>query len=180
MNTRDILREICKQEQIFSEVCTVDKVYDTTCDVTSVLHENPIKNVKLSAYTDAKEGIIIKPRVNSYVLVTFTDRLHGFVSMVAEIDSKSIKIGNTTLSMDKDNIIFNGGGLKGLVKLEDLVDRLNKIEKDINSLKQDFTTWTPVPNDGGGALKTATSSWAAQQLELTKDSDIENTKITHG
>ena len=47
---------------------------------------------------------------------------------------------------------MNGGSLGGLVKVEDITTRLNLIEKDINKLKQAFTSWSPVPQDGGAAL----------------------------
>jgi hypothetical protein len=76
-----------------------------------------------------------------------------------------------------DNIIFNNGTLGGLVIVQNNVDRLNKIENDINSLKNVFSGWTPVPNDGGAALKSAASTWFSQQLTPTQKTDIENTKI---
>lgn len=47
-----------------------------------------------------------------------------------------------------DEIVLNGGTLGGLVKVGELTERLNLIEKDINSLKQKLSGWTPVPNDG--------------------------------
>ncbi len=37
--------------------------------------------------------------------------------------------------------------------LEDLVKKLNAIEKDINDFKGSFGSWVAVPNDGGAALK---------------------------
>jgi hypothetical protein len=59
-----------------------------------------------------------------------------------------------------------------------LVQQINKIEQDLNSLKTVFKNWTPVSQDGGAALKAAATSWAAQQLQKTQNTDIANDKIT--
>lgn len=72
---------------------------------------------------------------------------------------------------------FNDGQLGGLVKVEALVERLNAIENDINSLKQALSGWTPVANDGGAALKTAISSYAGQKLTETERKNIENERV---
>lgn len=57
------------------------------------------------------------------------------------------------------------------------MERLNKIEQDLNKIKQAFTSWVPKPQDGGSALKTAASSWAGSKLEETKVEDIESETI---
>lgn len=81
---------------------------------------------------------------------------------------------------DDGTMTMNGDGNGGILISKNTADRLNKIEDDINTLKQVFTTWAPVANDGGAALKAATASWSSQQLQDTKASDLENTKIKHG
>lgn len=82
------------------------------------------------------------------------------------------------ISADKvDEIVLNDGLLGGLVKVRDLTERLNMIEKDINSLKQSFSMWTPTLNDGGTALKTALSSYISSSLQETSVEDIENKKV---
>ena len=78
-----------------------------------------------------------------------------------------------------DSIELNGGDNGGLVNVKDLTDKLNNLEKDINKLKQVFTAWTPVPQDGGAMLKSGITTWATQQLVQTQVSDIEDDKITH-
>lgn len=76
-----------------------------------------------------------------------------------------------------DEIVLNGGTLGGLVKVGELTERLNLIEKDINSLKQALSGWKPSPNDGGSALKTALSSYFSGSLKETQVEDIENERV---
>ena len=62
-------------------------------------------------------------------------------------------------------------------EVDEMTERLNLIEKDINSLKQKLSGWTPVPNDGGSALKTALSSYISESLKETQVRDIENERV---
>ena len=66
--------------------------------------------------------------------------------------------------------------LVGIIEGQE-TERLNLIEKDINSLKQKLSGWTPVPNDGGSALKTALSSYISESLKETQVRDIENERV---
>ena len=87
------------------------------------------------------------------------------------------KPGTTCLVGIIEGQVLNGGTLGGLVKVGELTERLNLIEKDINSLKQKLSGWTPVPNDGGSALKTALSSYISESLKETQVRDIENERV---
>ena len=69
------------------------------------------------------------------------------------------------------------GGEVGIPESTSTVERLNKIEQDINNLKQAFTSWTPTPQDGGAALKTVVASWSGSKLTATKVEDIESETI---
>ena len=46
-------------------------------------------------------------------------------------------------------------------------------------MKQILSSWSPVPNDGGAALKGAIAGWASNKITQTKPDDIENIKIKH-
>ena len=43
--------------------------------------------------------------------------------------------------------------------------------------RQKLSGWTPVPNDGGSALKTALSSYISESLKETQVRDIENERV---
>jgi hypothetical protein len=112
----------------------------------------------------------IVPVLGSWVMVSFIENsdTDGFICSFSEIDK---------VVLNANEIVFNKGELKGMVEIEPLIDDLNAIKDDINALKQALSSWVPVPNDGGAALKSATTSWSGSQLQQTQIEDIENDKI---
>lgn len=168
--------------QTVSLICTVDAVDKDarTVDCTPIDEGAPLLGVNLQANQESRFGVVIFPRVGSYVVVGFVaDGSAGVVLMTDDVESIEmvVKDDNTSLKITEDGIVMNGGKLGGLVKVEDLTNRINTIESDINSLKQVFFGWAPVSQDGGASLKTAVTSWATQNLTLTKRSDYENEKV---
>jgi hypothetical protein len=148
---------------IKGEVKSVDK-NTRTCVVGALTGKESFEITNVHLMTVVDDGILVIPTVGSQVTIIGSTFVEFTVIQYSEVDE----------------IVMRGGDLKGLVVLDKLVDRLNKIEDDINSIKTAFTGWTPVPNDGGAALKAASASWAGQRLTDTQASDIENTKITQG
>lgn len=111
---------------------------------------------------NAESGVMVVPKDGSVVAVVWVSKTTAVVVMVAEVGE----------------IRLMGGQLGGLVKVEELVKKLNAVEKDLNSLKQVFLQdWVPVSQDGGAALKTAAATWAGRRLTETQKSDIENEKV---
>lgn len=194
---KGIIRQLAQPDgETVALVCTVDEVDKDarTIDCTPINEGAPLLGVNLQANQEADYGICVFPEKGSFVVVGFVaDGAAGVVLLTEKIESAEIVIGDTSAVMDADgvridtakmsahinqeDIIFNGGDLGGLVKVEDLTKRLNLIENDINNLKTVFTGWAPFPQDGGGALKGAISSWAGAQLVNTQRGDYENTKI---
>lgn len=103
-----------------------------------------------------------------------------------EINSKCLigLLGNNSAAAfliwcnDAELIQFNKGELKGLPISDHVVDRLNIVEKDLNDLKQVFTSWVVAPQDGGAALKSAAGTWFGNTITETQYADIANEKIT--
>ncbi len=79
----------------------------------------------------------------------------------------------------RGRLVLNGGELGAMVSIGPLVDAINAIKKDLNDLKTAFKGWTPTPQDGGAALKSATSQWAADTLSSTATDDLADNNITH-
>ena len=199
-NIADIIRQMAQGgRQTVSLVCTVDAVdKDTrTVDCTPLDEGAPLLGVNLQANQESKVGVVSFPRVGSFVVVGFVaDGSAGVVLLTDDVESVEVVISDdtarvtmdedgvrvevgdeTTAELTKDGIVFNGGDLGGLVKVEELTKQINTIEKDINTLKNVFTGWVTVPQDGGAALKTAATTWAGQTLTLTKRGDYENEKV---
>jgi len=57
-----------------------------------------------------------------------------------------------------------GGDTDNMVRYVPVADSVNELKNSVNDLKNVFTSWTPVPNDGGAALKAAVTSWASTPL----------------
>ena len=186
---RNIIRQLAQPDgETVALVCTVDEVDKTarTIDCTPINEGAPLLGVNLQANQEADYGFCLFPEKGSFVVVGFVaDGAAGVVLLTEKIESAEIVIGDglriktekMSADINRENIIFNGGDLGGLIKVEDLTKRLNLIENDINKLKTAMSGWTPAPQDGGAALKTAAASWYGAQLTTTKRGDYENTKI---
>lgn len=150
---------------ILGTVFSVDED-EMTCVINPIAEGAPYLDVRLMADPDNQDtSIYFKPKVDSIVMISPQDEVTYFVSMYSEVDE----------------VWLRGTSNGGLVKVSDLVTKLNNIENDINSLKTVFsTTWIVVPSDGGAALKAAASTWAGQTITPTVDNDIQSTTVKHG
>ena len=120
-----------------TKVCTVAQVYDQTCDCTPV-DGAPMKGVRLNAVIANDNGLVIKPVLNSYVLVTELSENDAYVSLFSDIESISIKVGNSTVLITGDEILFNGGSNNGLVLGEKLLEWMTKVHTDLLAVQVAF------------------------------------------
>ena len=152
-----------------------DKVRLLQCNVNSVDIPNRIATVttitgKSKITFDAQlqagiaDGIVITPETDSMVYVLASKYTLPFIIQYS----------------DFVNLTLNGDEYGGLVRVIDLTKKINQLEKQINDLKQIFSSWTPISSDGGAALKALSGTWAGQNITLTNQSEIENTIIKHG
>ncbi len=196
----NIIRQLAKPDgETVALVCTVDAIDKAarTIDCTPLNEGAPLLGVNLQANQEVDFGLCLFPEPGSHVVVGFVaDGAAGVVLLTEKIESAEIVIGDSSAVMDADGlrfdigdisahidknaVTFNGGRLGGLVKVEALTKRLNTIENDINELKNIFaTSWIPVAQDGGAALKTAAASWYGSRLTPTQRNDYENAKVKH-
>lgn len=147
--------------------CTVKEVdVDTrTCTVVPIEGNAETEIAGVMIMAEVSDGIFPSPKIESTVIVGISSKKKTLILMYSEVEM----------------LVLLGGELGGIPKVIPLTEKLNAIEQDINDLKTIFlTTWTPVPSDGGAALKAAAATWAGFPLTETQREDIENTKITHG
>ena len=114
------------------------------------------------------DGFILVPSVESTVIVAMTNKNDYFVVQFSDIDKVRITIGQFEILMTENELLLGDGSLNGLVKVSDLVTKLNNLENKINTI----ITWglavTPVPLP------------PTPPLTPTIQSEIENTKIKQG
>lgn len=201
-NIKETIRQLAQDgRQIVSLVCTVDAVDKTarTVDCTPLDESAPLVGVNLQANQESTFGVVAFPKVGSYVVVGFVaDGAAGVVLLADEVESIEMVISDDTarILIDKDGVrvrmgdatsaeftdegvILNGGSFGGMVKAGQLTEHINAIENDINELKNIFSAWVAVPQDGGAALSALAMNWAANLLTLTQRSDYENEKVKH-
>ena len=165
---------------IEAQLCTVTAVDAAarTVDCEPLDESAPLLGVNLQANQGLTSGMVLIPKVGSYVIVALmNDGVNGCVIATEDVERMELVIGEARVEVTEDGIVLNGGGLGGLVKVEALTARLNGIEESINELKAALSGWVPVSQDGGAALKGAISSWASETLVLTERGDYENEKV---
>lgn len=139
-------------------------------------------NVRLnSVLTEVKNKFVVVPKVGSTVLcgVIENNKSTAVLLQCSEVDFINVSIESNTLRIDEKGVVYNGGSLGGLVVSEKVANEVNILKQELNSLKQIFTGWTPVPSDGGAVLKTAVTAWAGKVIEPTVKKTLENDKIKH-
>lgn len=151
-------------DEVYSILCTVKSVDLTakTCYCLPVSGDADITDVSL--IVNAQTGFMIIPTVGSKVLVTMQNESTGYVGMYSQIDF----------------IYLNGDSYGGLVKVADLVTKLNNLEKKVNTLITAMSSWVVNPTDGGAALKTIAATFYGSLLAVTTQSSIENTTVKQG
>ena len=197
---RNIIRQLAQPDgETVALVCTVDEVDKTarTIDCTPINEGAPLLGVNLQANQEADYGFCLFPEKGSFVVVGFVaDGAAGVVLLTEKIESAEIVIGDTSAVMDADglriktekmsadinreNIIFNGGNLNGLVVIQKLTDKLNELKDTVNDLITKYnahihTTTATVGTGPVGGLSPTTST--AQPAKAFNKSDYENTKI---
>jgi len=75
-------------------------------------------------------------------------------------------------------VSFGGGSNGGVPKSSQIAQDINSIKDEVNKIRVAFNTWTPVPNDGGAALKAAVGG-LLDNLPQTQTNDISNDNVLH-
>lgn len=202
-NIKETIRQLAQGgRQSVSLVCTVDAVDKTarTVDCTPLDESAPLLGVNLQANQESTFGVVAFPKVGSYVVVGFVaDGAAGVVLLTDEVESVEVVISgdtarisagkdgvrllmgdDTSAELTKEGITLNGGCFGGTVKVEQLTERINAIERDINDLKSVFSGWVAVPQTAVRPCPPPAAAWSATPLELTQRGDYENEKVKHG
>ena len=138
-------------------------MHGDVCDVD--IEGLKLSDVKLCAVSDtSKTKLTITPKTGSYIVVA--DLSGEMTCMVA------------VCFTEVESISVNGGELGGLVKIEELVKRLNGIETAFNDLLNALNECV-VPLAPSGTYAMSAAVGGVQPLDQTQQTQIEDDKIKH-
>ena len=166
---RALIQKLAKtDDEIYSQVCKVVNVNGNFCEVAPVRGDANIFKVKLLA-GDSETPFLIVPAVDSEVVVTFLSKDTAFISLYSEIETINIR----------------GDAFGGLVKVEELVSKINRLEDKVNALISKFNAHTHITTATVGATPVPGVIAPPVTTETpiapnTAKSDLENDKIKHG
>lgn len=143
MDTAAAIKEFVKTRPAYCKIGKVTRVGDTTCEVTLVEDENSVfEHVRLKAHLQGDRGIVIKPKVGSFVVIDLISKTDAFVAIYDEVDSVSIKLFDHQLLLDSNGLTVDVSKGKFTIKNteEDLKTWLNDLVSEI--LKITVTTGT--------------------------------------
>lgn len=182
-----IAKSVVKTQTIRGVVKSVDKG-DNTCVVMPIRGGADYLDVKLDSTINSQESkLIVYPAVESAVFITIVEdnTADTYVSKFGAVASILIELENNfkldlntngNLTIDANQITINGGQLGGLVKVNELVNQLTKVNTILQNIKTAFTTWIVAPSDGGAALKALSTSFTA--LPTADLTNLANNDIT--
>jgi hypothetical protein len=163
MEIPEIIRMMTTDKFTFDKAVLgkVISVSGSTCNVLAVERDVELIDVRLQ--TEASNGVLLTPAVDSFVICAPINDVEFVVVMYSAIDS----------------IKLLDGSFGGLIKIEDLVEKVNNLESNVNDILNALNgiTITLAPS---GAVPFAPFFAAIAALTPTQVSDIENDKIQHG
>jgi hypothetical protein len=145
-------------------------VQGCTCAVELVNAKTSEKKLTVSLMADVSDGLLMIPADGSTVVVAWSDRMLPYVAMFSDL--KDVYLDAT------GKITMNQGTEGGLVKVRDLVVKLNNLENKVNAIIASYNAHVhPDPASGTTGAPTVPITGT---LTPTQVVDIENPNVTHG
>lgn len=102
MRIQDSIKKLAaNQDEVYSCIAKVIKVNDATVDVDPLSGDATIFDVRLQSNIKQSDGLLIKPKNGSFVIVTFINKNVATVTGMAEIDSIEFSNPNVKALVDK-------------------------------------------------------------------------------
>lgn len=136
-NIGQMIKALARQgANIEAQLCIVTAVDAAarTVDCEPLDESAPLLGVNLQANQGLTSGMVLIPKVGSYVIVALmNDGVNGCVIATEEVERMELVIGEARVEVTEDGIVLNGGGLGGLVKVEALTAKLNELIDAFNA-----------------------------------------------
>lgn len=126
--------------------------------------------------TEIDDGCYPVPAINSTVYIIMNPYINPFIISYGAI-SKNVISTSTSFNVNSPAITLNNDDYGGLIKVEDLVEKINNLENALNNLITLYNTHTHV---AAGSATSTTSSLDNDVLQITNKEEIENPDIQHG
>lgn len=160
-----------------STVLGVVKEVDTDRRTCTVDDEGALYyDVRLQCIAGGSVGIVAVPPAGAMVLMLRIE--NGGEWMITDssgIESIRIDIGDKSVVMDKDGVVFNDGKI-GLAKADNITDKLNALERQYNSLLSILSGITVPPQSG---LVFAPLFSSLSPIAPTQRDEIEDSTVKH-
>jgi hypothetical protein len=163
-----------------AQVVSVDENKSTcTVRIKGVNQSVDVPNVNLQ--TGVCDGLQIIPVVGSDVLVITSTYNQSYIIQYSDVDKFYLQVGDSEMTINNDGSMqLNDGSYDGLVKVQELTQKLNNLENLVNNILNTLKT-TVIPLAPSGTYPFAPLYAATNPINpITQQSDIENNLITHG
>ena len=159
-------------DEIHMAVATVKAVnldeYTCTVELTSGNAAVYRSNVRLMAAVD--DGMLLVPAIDSPVIIAWSTRNQPYVALFSQLQD---------VYLSADGVVtLQGSDFGGLVKVGELVQKLNNLENKVNNIISSYNAH--VHTDPQGGTVGPASNQVSGTLTPTVNADIENTKVVHG
>lgn len=133
-----------------------------TCNID--IDGTTLPGVLLQPLIDNTTGIAVFPKVGAQALCLYNAEWDGWVLLQAsDIERVQLNIGDTSIEVSADGVLFNGGDNGGLVNVSTLKSAFNAVVSDIATIA------TALKSLGKPIVTTST----------ILDNTIEDTKVKH-
>lgn len=120
-------------------------------------------------------GVFVLPENGANVLVV---AMGNEYYMLQTDKAKRVWMSTEGVSMEMGEFIVLNDAEEGIPMLPKLREQIEKINTFLDEIRQVFNAWTPVPNDGGAALKAQMiTALAGLQLADLSDAQVGNPNV---
>lgn len=151
-----------------------------------VVIENGVELPNVLLQSSVCDGLLIVPKKDSTVYVLTSKYNSPLIVQYSDLEKLYLQVGDGSLTVFKDTannqplIQLNDGSYGGLIKIDELVKKINALENLINGFITIYNTHTHTAS-AFGSPTTVPSSVETQNISpTTQKSDLENTNVNHG
>lgn len=156
----------------------IKSVEGETCSVA--IEDLVLTDVRLkSVVNNETDHVLILPKVGSHVLVCdFSGGQYRDLVVLeySEVEKLDVCIGQTTMVMEDGQVTMNGGENNGLVKIQELTDKLNSL---VDWCKNHTHGQVVTAVAGQATATIGNSGTPTSPPSKFKKDDYEDTTITH-